>query len=373
MTKLILKPFWLMALIIITLHVNAQTVKADFTSDEWQVEAAKHEFTDFKGKKSLYLENGKAKWKDSQFKNGIIDYDIHFEEARMFLGVHFRIQDALNYEEFYIRPHQSGNPDAMQYTPVINGNTGWQLYHGKGYSNAYKYNFGEWNHIRLVVSGGRMEVFINDMSQPILHAFDLKMDTKKGGLGFSAALSGAYYANLVYEEKENPLFMSESEEPPQAETGTITQWQVSSAFASSSLTDVVELKTFEKNTDLEWKMLPTQPSGLIHLARVSPLSEKTNTVLAKAIIISDKDQVKQMAFGYSDAVHVFVNGQIIYSGQNAFRSRDYRYLGTIGYFDAIHLHLKKGRNEVVFAVSENFGGWGLQAKLADMKGIAVQN
>ena len=44
-------------------------------------------------------------------------------------------------------------------------------------------------------------------------------------------------------------------------------------------------------------------------------------------------------------------------------SRDYRFLGTIGYFDAVYLQLKKGRNDLWIAVSENFGGWGIKAKL----------
>ena len=32
-----------------------------------------------------------------------------------------------------MRPHQVGNPDAIQYTPVFNGLSAWQLYHGDGF------------------------------------------------------------------------------------------------------------------------------------------------------------------------------------------------------------------------------------------------
>ena len=55
------------------------------------------------------------------FTNGIIEYDVAFTAKRNFIGVKFRQQDAKNSEEFYIRPHQSGNPDANQYTPIFNG------------------------------------------------------------------------------------------------------------------------------------------------------------------------------------------------------------------------------------------------------------
>ncbi|MEL6926392.1 MAG: hypothetical protein AAFO94_20280, partial [Bacteroidota bacterium] len=84
------------------------------------------------------------------------------------------------------------------------------------------------------------------------------------------------------------------------------------------------------------------------------------------------EQLKELQFGYSDAAAVFVNDQILYRGKNLFRSRDYRYLGTIGYFDSVYLQLKKGRNEVVIAVAENFGGWGLKAKLENMEGITLE-
>ena len=76
-----------------------------------------------------------------------------------------------------------------------------------------------------------------------------------------------------------------------------------------------------------------------------------------------------MEFGFSDAVRIYVNGQLLYAGNDGYRSRDYRFLGTIGYFDTLYLPLAKGRNEVVLAVSENFGGWGLRARLMNTDGI----
>ncbi|HVX52080.1 MAG TPA: hypothetical protein VHB48_18115 [Chitinophagaceae bacterium] len=35
----------------------------------------------------------------------------------------------------------------------------------------------------------------------------------------------------------------------------------------------------------------------------------------------------------------------------------------MGFYDAVFLNLKKGDNEVVFAISEDFGGWGVMARL----------
>ena len=47
-------------------------------------------------------------------------------------------------------------------------------------------------------------------------------------------------------------------------------------------------------------------------------------------------------------------------------------LGTIGFFDELYLPFKKGENEIWMAVSEDFGGWGLLAKLENLDGVKIQ-
>ena len=294
-----------------------------------------------KGKAALWLENGNARLKDTEFENGIIDFDISFEQARKFVGVHFRIADEKNYEEFYLRAHQSGNPDATQYTPVINGNAGWQLYHGEGHSKAYRYNFGEWIHIRLVIAGDQMEVFINDMSQPFLHVFDLKRPQASGQIGFGTFLGSAYYANFSLQKMDNPPMKSDRRPLPPIAQGTLTGWQVSKAFPERSLAGINALEDLPVWQESGWSSIEQEYSGLINLSQVSSLSPETNSVLAKMELYSDSKQIKKLDFGYSDRVVVFVNGEIQYAGQKNFRSRDYRYLGTIGYFDSLIFKLEK--------------------------------
>lgn len=354
-----------------SLSVIAQTIKADFVPEQWEVSAKKHEFKTYKGKQSLHVIFGKARLKNSTFKNGIIDYDILITDSRNFAGVHFRI-NGNNYEEFYLRPHQSGNPDATQYTPVINGNSGWQLYQGKGHAGAYNFPFEEWMHIRLIINEGKADVFINDMSQPFLHIPDLKLSPNAGQIGFGNFLGSAYYANLTYQELDNPPLISKVTPLPTLAKEVINKWQVSSAFADTLLDDINRLADLPFNEQLNWQTLGVEYTGTLNLARVSAVSRATNMVLVKAVIHSDKKQLKQLDFGYSDAVKVFVNEEVLYQGHNRFRSRDYRYLGSIGYFDSVFLPLKKGKNELIFAVSETMGGWGLKAKLANLEGIKIE-
>ena len=62
---------------------------------------------------------------------------------------------------------------------------------------------------------------------------------------------------------------------------------------------------------------------------------------------------------------MYLNGRLLFGANDNYRSRDYRFLGSIGWFDTLWLPLAEGRNELVFAVSEDFGGWGLQARFPD--------
>ena len=92
------------------------------------------------------------------------------------------MQDVGNYENFYLRPHQSGNPDANQYTPVFGGVSAWQLYHGDGYAAPMTYPYGAWIPMKIVVSGDRAEIYV-DSDEPVLVVQDLKRDQAAGSIG----------------------------------------------------------------------------------------------------------------------------------------------------------------------------------------------
>lgn len=345
--------------------LHAQQIKQPaFSSEAWEINAKNHKFVEHKGKKALYLDQGKARLKNGNFKNGTIEYDVSFEQARNFVGVHFHIRDELNYEEYYLRPHQSGNPDAMQYTPVINGNAGWQLYSGDGYWSVFNHKFGEWMHVKLIIADEKMDVFIDDMQNPILHVKELKIESASGGIGFGTFLGAAYYANLEYEEMENPTLVTDTVYQTALEPGTIENWKVSKAFPATKFEGTPSLKQLGISPS---ENLTTDTKGVLNLSRISKVTDNTNAILAAFTIISDSDELRKLDFGYSDRVIVFVNGKPIYQGDNSFRSRDYRYLGSVGFFDSVFLDLKKGENEVVFAVSERMGGWGIIARLKDSK------
>ncbi|MCP4660566.1 MAG: hypothetical protein GY856_34635 [bacterium] len=306
------------------------------------------------------------------FTNGMIEFDISFSGERGFMGGVWRMQDTENLEELYLRPHQSGNPDANQYTPAFHGATGWQLYHGEGYGTPVTYAFHRWMHVKIVFSGSQGEAYV-DSEEPVLFMHELKREVQPGKVGVRAgSYAPAHFANFSYRSMEAPILKGKPKPPGPAPAGMIRTWSVSNAFDEGSLENQFLLSEDDKK-DLKWTTLPAESSGVTNLARVQGAAEGADTVFAKVKIISERQQVKRVRFGFSDRVKIYFNDRLIYGGNNGYRSRDYRYLGTIGLFDELVLPLDHGDNELWFAVSEDFGGWGIQAVIEDMEGIRLEN
>jgi hypothetical protein len=213
-----------------------------------------------------------------------------------------------------------------------------------------------------------MEVFIQDMDKPALFVPQLKRPIQAGGL----ALKGdAHFASFSYTPLNKAQVRNVAQPLAPAAVGTIHQWQVSAPFPEKNLEQVLQLSDAQKK-GMIWKTLQAESSGTTNLAGGMQATEKDNTIFAKVVITAKKAQVKKLKFGFSDRVRVYFNDQILYSGHDEFRSRDYRFLGTIGYFDEVYLPLKPGKNELWMAVSEDFGGWGVKAQLEEPEGLEVQ-
>ncbi len=359
-----------LALLLFYCYASAQSpINIPFDDARWNKQG-NHELVDYRGQTALKIDDGKAGLPDVKFLNGLIEFDIAFDEGRGFKGVRFRCQDDNNSEEYYLRPHQSGNPDAMQYTPVFNGFAGWQLYHGENHSNTHRFRFDEWMHVRLAIFGDQMEIFIDNMSVPILYVFDLKHDALPGFVEVYSS-NTVYFANFQYTPLNSYNFVSSTKTPPAIEPGTVASWEVSNAFEAAALGQGFTLPKALPQS-LKWQQLSSEFTGLANVASIAKATQTERTTLAKFSLSSEAAQTKWLELGYSDDAQVYVNGQLIYRGQRRFRSRDYRYLGTIGYFDAVALPLKAGENEVIIALSENFGGWGVKARFPDMNGITLK-
>ena len=361
------RPFRAAAMKALTGEPMVQVPPAEsvpFDDERWTIEANDYEIVEYLGQTALKLKGGGAILPELNIGNGLVEFDVAIPHSRGFAGVVFRLQDNANYENFYIRPHQSGNPDANQYQPVYNGVASWQLYHGEGYAAPVHYRYDEWMPVKVLFAGDQATVYI-DSDEPVLHIPDLKRSSDGGAIGVSAAnFAAVHFANFRYTELAKVYEFPPAPEPVSAEN-MITSWQVSDAFLLYELDGIAQLNETHM-ARRTWQPLDAETTGITNLAKVQGLSEAGNTVFAMTKFDVDNSGVKELALGYSDKAAVYLNGKLIYKGDNTYRSRDYRYLGTIGLFDTIALPVEEGENELCIAVTEAFGGWGVMGRITEL-------
>jgi hypothetical protein len=262
--------------------------------------------------------------------------------------------------------------DANQYTPVFNGVSAWQLYHGPEYAVPTTYRINEWMHVKVVFADSRADIYI-DSDKPVLRVNNLKREVAGGFIGVNAAnFSPAHFANVKVSKLADayvlPARPSEPEEVPE---GQIMSWSVSEPFAHDQLQGMTSLSNEIRDAG-PWIQADAEPSGILNLASVPMQEVGGNTRFGRLVVNSESSQIKLLSFGYSDVAKVFVNGKLLYAGNNTYQSRDYRYLGTIGLFDSVALPLNAGDNEILIAVTEAFGGWGVMGELEDLDGVTIQ-
>ncbi|MBF0239319.1 MAG: hypothetical protein HQM12_16580 [SAR324 cluster bacterium] len=333
---------------------------------------------DFQGGKSLLLQNGLAILKNEGLANGTIEFDLAFPSislatGRTMGGLIFRAQDSENFEHFYLRGHQSGNPDASQYQTFFNGLQSWQLYSPeKGYGSNNQYPLNEFVHVKILLADDKAEMYIQDMATPAI-AVTLKRESAPGGVMLWALGLPVRFANFSF-TKGMPILKATTFKEETRLEGAVASWSVSKAFPQKFLENKIALENADKQ-GLSWKTYDSEGSGLINLAKVQGLVKDNDTVFAKIVISAKTAQIKKLKFGFNDEVKVYLNDQLLFSGNNKESSRDYRFLGTMGLFYELYLPLKEGNNELCLAVTEDkmlFNGWGLQAQFENMEGISIK-
>ncbi len=346
---------------------SQNTIPIDTT--HWQIQARSYVIESYKGKSAIYLQGGFMKLKDQKFLNGTIEFDIYLKELQAFPGVYFRIDEESNGEQFFLRPHLSGKPDANQAAPLTHGITPWQLYFGPRYSFPYTYNYEDWTHVKIIVNERKAQVFLNYAKKPNL-SWNLFHKPKSGDIGFRGGnRTGLHIANIKIDHSVPKIsgFAPVERKPIE---GLIQKWEISDSFEENKLDDINNLTKLISNRKWNHEIVVEEGTAANISRKVNLVSNrKKNTVFARVTIHSNKKQTKLIKFGYSDRVVAILNGKPIYKGTNKWRSRDYRYLGTVGLFDGVYLPLKKGKNILLMAVSEDFGGWLITGKFNNEIGL----
>ena len=324
-----------------------------FDSEAWNWADAGHGASTFAGRPSLLAGGDAAVLLDHELEDGTIELELGIGRQRGFYGVVWRARDAENFESFYVRPHQVANPDAVQYTPVFNGIPCWQLYHHEGFWAPVSFPLDDWFRIRVVFAGGQAEIYVGDLDAPALVSW-LKLPAGPGRVGVLVGGEGVHLSEFSVEETASLQASLPPPAPPPE--GVIRAWEVSDAFAEGELEGALA-------DTRSWTPVESEPSGLVNLARVQGIPDGRNTALARTRIDAREAETRVLTLGFCDRGIVYLNGRPLYRGDDTYRSRDYRFLGSIGWYDALYLPLEAGENELAIAVSEDLGGWGVQARL----------
>ena len=358
-----------------------QTLSVPTDSPRWELEG-EAKATEYQGRKCLMLDGGAATLKDFEMRDGVIDADVITGAKRGFFGFDVRIdKDQKNYEEIYLRQHKSGLPDAMQYTPVLSTGRNWQLYNGPGFTGAVDIPKDEWFHLRLELTGAQAKLYVKDMDKPALVMDDLKSGIQKGQIALYDLTGATCYAN--FEVRTTPDVPWERHLPAMP-PNTLTKWSISPTYDALARNLEQPLSPAE-TAAIRWQDVEAEAPGFVVLYRYrdaphprvtfqGDFSKRlepqpgTKVLYARTNIDSDREQVKKLELGYSDEVSVFLNGKILYRGRSAQGFRDPGFLGIVNpENDAVYLPLKKGKNELMLAVSELGGGWGFICRLLDLE------
>lgn len=331
----------------------------------WDINTRAYVIEKYQGKDAIYMQGGNIRLKNETFLNGTIEFDVYLKQEQAFPGVAFRISEESNAEQFYMRAHLPGKPDATQTAGRTQGITPWQLYFGPKYSFPYEFHYDDWTHVKIVVNNDKAQVFMDYSEEPQL-SWHLFHEAKEGQVTFSGGrFTGMHLANIIIDRKLPQLinFKPIKRKPID---GLIQEWEISDVFEEKLLDNAENIKNVIKARKWD-KKIQVEEGTAANISRQINLRDArpANTVFAKVEITAEKNQLKLFEFGYSDRVVAILNGKPIYRGVNTWRSRDYRYLGTVGLFDAIYLPLKKGKNTLLLAVSEDFGGWLVTGRLKD--------
>lgn len=354
-----------------------------FDSGRWQINDQQGRAVEHLGRPSLFLRSGFAFLKDAAFEDGVIEVDIAAPTTRSFVGIVFRFENEDEHEIVWFRPHKTGLDDAVQYAPSFNGSACWQLFSGRGFTAAVEFPKERWVRARIEVAGLGAKVYFNGAEKPALVVADLKHGHKRGTVGLWGGATGGHFSNFTYRAATpGPRAPRPA---PVAAPGTLTKWELSDAFDVAER-DPEALPAADVLRGWKWQAVAAETPGMVVIdryrrspsivrffaepaERVGPRPGR-KVVYARTVLHSDRAQVKRMAFGYSDEATVFLNGRPVFNGRSAFRYRDPGFLGIMdAENDALYLDLKEGRNEVVLAVADYFGGWGFIARLDDPAGV----
>jgi hypothetical protein len=337
--------------------------------ENWDFKPDAAEFITYKSRAALKIltSSDMIVAKDINFTNGTIEYDMEPLDPQ-FTSFYFRWISSKESECFYFRTGRAGNSeasDAIQYAPFIDGVNLWDML--PQFQTNADFKKGEWNHIKLIISGKQMRVFVNNMQQPALEVPILEGNVSSGSLAFDGQV---IISNLIIKNNEVEGLTSEpGTDLSLYDSRFLRKWKVNEPITMEEGVDFRE--SYLPKKDSKWEEISVERGGLVNLTRKFGNTVGKKIVWLQTTIISDKAQDKMMHFGFSDEVWLLINDKPLYIDKNLYntpmaKQPDGRCSLENSY---IKVPLKEGKNVIMIGVSNFFYGWGIIARLDNTDGI----
>lgn len=326
----------------------------------------------------LRINIGSATLRNTSFTDGVIEYDVAElpdDNGADFPSIRFRQRDADTAEQLYLRPHAAcpTSDDCIQYAPVLHGTLLWDVY--PRYQAGGLVRETGWNHVKLVVSGRRLQAFVNHADTPTLVVDELEGEAGAGAI----ELNGPALYRDIDITPGTPRDLPPAPAAVAEDPRLLRDWQVS----AQRFVPPGPMPDYADRPASSWTGIHAERSGLVNLTRLFDAAPRAVGALAwlRTSVVSDRDQRKPVSIGWTREVRVFVNGRPVFGDTNYYyglpatrRAPDGRLSLENGAFD---LPLRRGRNEIAVALDNFFpgsarhGGWGLELRLHDLDGIKL--
>lgn len=343
-------------------------------SPDWKLSDKGASFVEKDNREVLYLTKGSAINENSSFGNGTIEFEVKMSGERAFIYVYFRQQSNKESEVLYFRSHKSNAPDTLQYSPVYQGRSAWQIYHNeRGTASAFLPE-NQWVKVKLEIQGQTMSVWVGEQSAPVMENVALTGTKAAGAItlrgfipGASKANYSAYFRNVVIKSTSN------ANDGPEQQSTTDKNVLNSFAFSSAFASEKIPVFTLpNKIVKAKWQHYLPDNHGVYEFLRYITIPDgvKQWAVAADILLISPEEQSCSINLGFSDTLSLQLNGKPLVYADASYRYAQNRQEGLLHDRQlSVYLPLKQGENRLRAVIGDSFGGWGFLAKLSGCENI----
>ena len=347
--------------------------------EAWAFRPGTVEFGDSAGVSRLKIVDGRqfVVLKDVDFRDGTIEFDDIPVDPGFALFC-FRWQDSSENETFYFRTDVGRDPydmAAVQYAPIVKGVMYWDaLPQFQTYASFSKTKY---NHLKMVLSGRQMRVWVNSGDRPTLEVPRLEGDVTHGTLAFQGQ---HIIANLVLKPGQvEGLSPEEGTDPTVFDPRYLRHWEMTEPDTAGENKFIAREMGIRgvPGEQAVWRPIDAERRGFVNLTRIFggtvPFGVPRMMWL-KTTIHADQAKTVSMRLGFLDDVTMFVNGGLVYVDKNYFGtpiSKTPR--GRISLENStVALPLKAGDNVLMIGLGSNFYSWGVIARMDELQGLRIE-